>query len=127
MSVEMSGEEIENWHNEQNKLQRKIMDSSPEQYGLVIHGYYLPQTKRNAKYYEQVQNNSQYDQGILFFFEETTGNFQCYNSGGSDLMKQLIVYRGVSEEDIKKRSLRFLTYISTLGDMGELPGFEQMI
>jgi hypothetical protein len=61
-------------------------------------------------------------QDICFFFEETTEHFQVYGNGDS-LAEKLIIFRGVSEEDIKKRNSRFLVYISTLRDMGELPNF----
>lgn len=60
-------------------------------------------------------------QDICFFFEETTEH--CQSSGGNNLMQQLIVFRGVSKEDIEERNPRFLGYISTLRDMGNLPDF----
>lgn len=123
-SFDMTDEEMEKWHNEQKTIRDEVMNSKPEQYGLIIRGYYLPHTRRNEVYYEKVQKDNQSDQNIIFFFEETTESFQCYNSGGSDLMKQLIVFRGVTDEDIKSRSFRFLSYISTLRDLGELPGIE---
>jgi hypothetical protein len=126
-SPEATDEEIEKWHNEQEAIRNEVMNSTPEHYGLNIRGYYLPRTERNEVYYEQAQNYNQYDQGIIFFFEETTESFQCYSSGGNNLMTQLKVFRGVSEEDIKNRSLRFLSYICTLRDLGELPDIEQNI
>lgn len=124
-SLEMSDEEIEKWHNEHKIIREEVMNSTPDEYGLNIRGYYLPYTERNEVYYEHAQNDNQSDQGIIFFFEETTESFQCYSSGGSNLMHRLTVFKGVSEEDIKNRNLRFLSYISALRDLGELPGIEQ--
>lgn len=62
-------------------------------------------------------------QDICFFFEETTGYCQSAG-GGDDLMRELIVFMGVTQEDIDLRSGRFLCYISTLRDMGKLPDFK---
>lgn len=124
ISLDMSDEEIEKWQNDQKAIRNEVMNSTPEHFGLNIRGYYLPRTERNRAYYEQAQKYNQTDPSIIFFFEETTESFQCYSAGGRSLMEQLTVFRGVSEEDIKNRSLRFLSYISTLRDMGELPDIE---
>lgn len=136
-SFDMTDDEIEKWHKEQNAMREEAMNSSPERFGLIMHGYYLPHTERNAVFYEQTYPEAHKftkhadhspeqieKQDICFFFEETTEH--CQSSGGGDnLMQQLMVFRGVSEDDIQKRSPRFLVYISTLRDMGNLPGFQK--
>lgn len=38
-------------------------------------------------------------------------------------MQQLMVFRGVREEDIEKRTPRFLGYISALHNIRKLPDF----
>lgn len=132
-SFDMTDEEIEKWNNEENAMREEAMNSSPEHFGLIMRGYYLPHTKRNEVLYENAyleaqkcmkhtnQNTKQFEmQDIYFFFEETTEHCQA-SGGGNELMQQLIVFRGVSEEDIEKRTPRFLGYISTLRDMGSLP------
>jgi len=128
-SFEMTDEEIQEWSRAEEVLRAKIMNSSPEDYGLHIHGFYLPHTERNLLYYNEMQNldlqtdecNKDFQQqDIHFFFEETTEQGQA-NGGGGSLMNELIIYRGVSEEDIKSRNLRFLGYISALRDTGKLP------
>jgi hypothetical protein len=134
-SFDMTDEEIEKWHKEQNAMREEIMNSSPEDFGLNMRGYYLPRTERNAVFYEEAHLEAQKlmkhieynpkqieEQDICFFFEETTGHCQSIG-GGDSLMKQLIVFRGVSEDDIIKRNPRFLGYISTLHEMGILPDF----
>lgn len=136
-SFDMTDDEIEKWHKEQNAMREVAINASPEQFGLYMCGYYLPHTERNAIFYEQAYLESQKfikhtnhgpkqieKQDICFFFEETTED--CQSSGGGDsLIKQLIVFRGVSEDDIQKRTPRFLGYISTLRDMGRVPSFQK--
>jgi hypothetical protein len=137
ISFDMTDNEIEKWHKEQNAMREEAKNSSPERFGLNMRGYYLPHTERNAVFYEQtyieakkwmkhaVHSPMQIEtQDICFFFEETTEHFQSSGAGGN-LMQQLIVFRGVIEEDIQKRNPRFLVYISTLCDMGNLPGFKK--
>lgn len=136
-SFDMTDDEIEKWHKEENAMREEAMNSSPERFGLNMRGYYLPHTEHNAVFYEQAYVESQKSmkhtkqspkqiekQNICIFFEETTEH--CQSSGGGDsLMQQLIVFRGVSEEDIQKRNPRFLGYISGLRDMGNLPGLQK--
>jgi len=132
-SFDMTDEEIEKWREEDNAMRQEVMDSSPQQFGLNIRGYYLPHTERNEVIYEQsyqevekVMENTNQDakqvkmQDICFFFEETTGHYQ-FNGSGCSLKNQLIVFMGVSETDIESYSQRFLTYIAELHDMGNLP------
>jgi hypothetical protein len=134
-SFDMTDEEIEEWQEDQNAIREEIMNSSTEDFRLNIRGYYLPHTERNKVFYEEVPCPSERrmkhklsvpirvePQDIYFFFEETTEHCQA-NGGGESLMNKIIVFRGVSLEDIEKRSPRFLGYITTLRDMGELPGF----
>jgi hypothetical protein len=134
-SFDMTDEEIEKWRGEENAMRQEVMDSSPQQFGLNIRGYYLQHTERNEIIYEQayqevqkfMKDNNQDTkqlkmQDICFFFEETTGHYQ-FSGGGCSLKNQLIVFMGVSEADIERRSQRFLVYIAALHDMGNLPNF----
>ena len=134
-SFDMTDEEIEKWHKEENTMCEKAMNSSPEHFGLNMSGYYLPHTERNSAFYEQsyleAQNwmkhtNSDSQQiemqDICFFFEETTEHCQS-SGGGNNLMQQMMIFRGVREEDIEKRTPRFLGYISALHDIGNLLDF----
>lgn len=133
-SFDMTDNEIEKWHNENTAMREEIKNSSPERFGLNIHGYYLPNNERNAIFYEQAclkwtkhtdSSPKQIEkQDIYFCFEESTEHWES-SGGGDNLMQQLIVFRGVSEDDIQKRTPRFLGYISTLRDMGNLPDFKK--
>lgn len=118
-----------------SNMYSEVMNSSPEHFGLDIHGYYLPRTERNAVYYEETYAEEQESvkcitpnfrstvQDICFIFEETMPCWQCHG-GGHSLMTRLMVFRGISQEDIEKRSPRFLGYITVLSEMGELPGIK---
>jgi len=133
-SFDMTDEEMQKWHKEKEAMRQEVMSSSPEQFGLIMHGYYLPQTERNKIFYEQAYQESQEfmndinqspneleKEDISLLFEETTGHYEC--SGGRSLMNHLIAFRGVSQDDIEKRNIRFLGYISALREMGNLPDF----
>jgi hypothetical protein len=134
-SLDMTDEEIEKMHQQDDAMRDEVLNTSPEDFGLNILGYYLPHTKRNEAFYEQAyleaqesiksRNNQHINikmQDICFFFEETTGQFQA-NGGAMDLMDKLIIFRGVSGEDIEQRNVHFQSYISVLRDMGHLPNF----
>lgn len=85
-SFDMTDEEIEKWHIEDAAMRDEVMNSSPEQFGLKLHGYYLPHTERNEVFYEETctekqklmrHNNPDFKQAvkdICFFFDETTGH-----------------------------------------------------
>lgn len=133
LSFDMTDEEIERWDKENNDMILEAMYSSPEHFGLSIRGYYLPQTERNKVFYAQncietkemrkhskIATKTVKMQDISFLFEETTEEYQC-NGGGGSLMQQLVVFNGVSEEDIQKRTPRFISYICVLSEMGKLP------
>jgi hypothetical protein len=138
-SFDMTDEEIDKWHKEQEDIHEKAMNSSPESFDYKLRGYYLPQNENNTAFYEQdfseikrSKKNADYSQmhidkqDICFFFEGTTEHFQS-SGGGESLMQQMIVFRGISEEDIKNRTPRFLSYITTLRDLGELPCMNEEI
>lgn len=134
-SFDMSDEEMEKWYIEDKAMRQEAMNTSTEQLGLNIRGYYLPHTERNVVFYEQayqeLQNSMKHTNGnpnqfeiqdICFFFEETTG---CYESTGDvrSLMNQLTIFRGIRREDIERRTPRFLGYICALREIGDLPDF----
>lgn len=134
-SFDMTDEEIEKWHQEDDAMREEAMSSSPERFGLRMHGYCLPHTERNKIFYEEAFNEAQKRMqhvkqtqrqiqmnDICFYFEEITGHIQS-SGGGESLIRQLVVFRGVGQEDIEKRSPRFLGYISTLHEMGKVPDF----
>lgn len=108
-------------------------NSSNEQFGLNIHGYYLPHTIRNEVFYEQYYQevlefmkltNQDFQkinlEDISFFFDETTGEY-LFSCGECNLMYQVIIFMGISEDDIEKHNPRFLIYINAMLKMGHLP------
>ncbi len=145
-SFSMTDEEIENWHREDKAMQEEIMNSPPERFGLVIHGFHLPHSHRNEEIYEDTKRLCEKYRAIYakelsekcppappiearsldiyFFFEESTGYFQC-TGGGQDIYRKLILFKGITQVDIDKRSPQFLWYITELRDTGMLPGIQQ--
>lgn len=132
VSIEMSNEELEGWRRRQNELFKEVLNSSPEDYGLIMRGYYLPKTLRNQQIYEEKDprweelpeehriNHIEDNEEICFFFEETTG-YMSRDGRGIGLNNRLIAYKGITGEDIALRNSNFYVYIYTLRDLGYLP------
>lgn len=112
---DMTDKEIAKWHKEESDLFHEAHFASPQQYGLNLHGYYLPYTKRNEVFYNQPYQS----EDICFFFEETTGEyyFTCVECS---FMYQVIIFIGISEDDIKSHNQRFVTYMNAMVQMGYL-------
>lgn len=136
-SLDINDETMEKWDREQYDIRREIMNTLPEHYGIKAAGYYLPKTERNLYLYDEFTedikritkskediNLNTFCKDICFFFEETTEDIQC-NNGGRSLLNKLIVYRGVSDEDIQMRNARFQGYLASMQELGNLPDFRQ--
>lgn len=133
--LDMNDEAIEKWEKVQSDIRREVINTLPEHDVMKTSGYYLPQTEPNLYLYEEFKKDIEkigfpsevkrepiYWQDICFFFERTRGNIQCSN-GGRSLINKLIVFRGVSEEDIKLRNTRFHGYLSSMRELGNISGF----
>lgn len=127
-SHEMTDDEIENWDINEKNIRSEIRNSSAEDFGLIIRGYCLPRTERNKEYYDRAYTLVKKDcekfnldfqkveiQDICCFFEETMGYFQV--TGVDNLHNKLLIYKGITKEDIDKRSYSFLAYIGALRDV----------
>jgi len=128
-----SSDEVKaHWSQEQGNIRKFIMDNTPEYFGIHLCGYYLPQSEHNAFLYEEfkiemeklIKPSEGCDattiwQDICFYFETTTEDIQCEN-GGRSLYNQLTVFRGVSEEDIELRNARFIVYLNSMRELGNL-------
>jgi hypothetical protein len=134
-SFDMTEEQMEKWYEASNAIHKEAMSSPPERFELNMRGYFLPGTEKNKILYEETYLEMQQHMlnsddkhrhvemaNIFFFFEETTEDIQA-SGGGSGLINQLIIFRGISQEDIDKRTPKFLAYISALRDIGKLPDF----
>ena len=121
----MTDEEINKWHKEKSIMFHEAECAPPQQFGLNIHGYYLPHTERNKVFYNFYKGLNQYVDTIYFFFEETTGHYQ-FRCDGCSLMYQVIIFIGISEDDIEKHTQRFVGYINAMIKIGYLPNlFEE--
>jgi hypothetical protein len=135
LPLDMNIESIEKWNMVQSDIRRELMNTLPEHYGIKTSGYYLPQTERNLYLYEEFRSEIEritkhkediimhtYCNDMCFFFERTTGDIQCSN-GGRSLINRLLAYRGVSEEDIELRNVRFQGYLSSMRELGNISVF----
>ncbi|MDF2505441.1 hypothetical protein [Clostridium sp.] len=144
-SFNMTYEEMENWKKENDAMEEELKNLFPEKFGLIIHGYYLPHTERNEAFYKQIyEKNAEkilhieerkskvndrihnkkiriIHQEICFFFEETMEYIE--STDGSNLIHRVIAFRGITENDIEKRTSRFFRYVNALRYMGKLPNF----
>ncbi len=145
-SFDMTDKEIENWHREDRAMREEILNSPPERFGLVMHGYHLPHSHRNEEIYENTKRLCEKYQtmhakellekyppappievknlDIYFLFEESTGYLQCCG-GGQDIYQKLILFKGITQDDIDKSSPQFLSYITVLRDTGMLPEIQE--
>ena len=133
-AAEMSDEEMDNWHLQEMSASQEIDSYPPEHFGLIARGYYLPHTQRNEAFYEDVYKNEKARQSALIFgsdeaekdyltvyifFEETTETIDAF--AGFDLLRQLLIYKGVIQKDIDQLTPRFITYVSLLNLEGKSP------
>ncbi|MCI8650139.1 MAG: hypothetical protein HFG20_08490 [Anaerotruncus sp.] len=133
-SPEMTDAQLEAWEQETFAQRQEAMQIPPERFGLIIWGYALPKTTRNAPFYadvlQQYRNNCQrfgretheaqlvIPEPLVFF--EGEENISV-NGGGDLLIQQIYRYYGISEQDIIQRSPRFQIYCDCLRKAGELP------
>jgi arginase len=145
-SFDMTDDEMEEWKKKEDLLRQEIMDSEPAKYGLAIRAYRLPQNDLNSAFYararahyaaflrsevrkgrlkpgdpERMEQTPRQD--VCVFFEDRTETIDT-REDHSRLKLELIAFRGVTEEDIRQKSIGFLSYAFTLKELGQLPDFE---
>ena len=98
-----------------------------EKLGLEMKAYKLlnvqSEIKQNnvEKQEKQIANGNRSftDDEVIIEMEAKSG-YMCIRNGGTDVMNDLTVYRGVSEEDIKEKSPRFIGYAYALKQVGRI-------
>lgn len=154
IDFDMTDEEIEREMTAGWACEEEAQKTTDEQLGIRLHGYHIPQTPRNQVLYEkglkQLQekieaHNRQIEQSppgaaqlserdfqkeikradTYLFLEETQGSFSASGTAASDLFHKLSRYLGITEEDIKTRSMRFMSYVHDLAQAGELPTLQE--
>lgn len=117
-------------------LAKEAEEASAEQFGLVLKGYRVIRNEKSEKCFlqngqetrkmkeeylrrsrAQTRKFELFDEkapDIFVVFEMNSGEIQVTNGGG--LYTDLVLFRGVREEDIKERSSRFITYTYALRD-----------
>ncbi len=136
--IDTTDAEIERYMDERSEYSEKISEElrnySSKHFGINARGYYLPHTQRNEAFYEDVYKNEKARQSALIFgsdeaekdyltvyifFEETTETIDAF--AGFDLLRQLLIYKGVTQKDIDQLTPRFITYVSLLNLEGKSP------
>lgn len=96
-----------------------------EKLGLEMKAYKLPGAPSVFKEETELKRSSRfriasYTEDDVIVEMEMKSEYLCSLNGGKEVMDDLIMYRGVSEKDIKEKSNRFIAYAYTLKHMGRL-------
>jgi hypothetical protein len=123
---------------EQSQLNIDAARAVPdEQYGLRYKFLAIPRTEKTEKFYvdaerEQVETNKRFKyrlakrkarnvraRKMVFGIELSTGYCQL-DDGGSALMNEVVLWRGVTRADIEAETPAFLAYAAAMRDTGRL-------
>ena len=154
IDFDMTDEEIESEMTASWVREEEAQKTTDEQLGIRLHGYHIPYTPRNQVLYEKgleawrktmEEHNQQIKQSppgsaqlskldmekemkradAYLFLEETQCSFSASGTAASELFHKLSRYLGITEEDIKTRSMRFMSYVYDLAQAGELPTLQE--
>lgn len=64
--------------------------------------------------------NASYTEDDVIVELEMKSEYLSISNGSSELMNDLVLYRGVSEKDIKEKSIRFISYAHVLRNIGKI-------
>ncbi len=134
-SFNMTDKELENWQRETDSQREEIRLTLPEQFGIKVHGFHILHTNKNEPLIEvdrrqwwerwgneHCKDTTNYTEPEGYFcFEETACEGSGSGFGGTALAREAALFIGVTEEDIKNRTNRFLGYASALVEKGLLP------
>lgn len=135
LSFDMTDDELENWQRETDAQREEICSIQPEQFGIKVHGFHVLRTDKNKplieadrqQWWERWGNEHCKDAKNItepegyFCLEETTCEGSGSGFGGTALAREAALFLGVTEEDIKSRTNRFLIYAAALVEKGQLP------
>lgn len=128
-TMDMTDSEIEHWLNETEARRLEAENVSESVSGLKMIGFQLPPTEINRadmessivefiKTLPQDRKNMPKPEfsDCYLFFEETTPNLLSSGVGSTAIVQKITSYWGVAQEDIVKRSTRFIGYIHNKPD-----------
>jgi len=98
-----------------------------EKLGLEMKAYKLPNIPSKVKQTIWLKHKKQlaitdtsYTGNDVIVEMEMKSEYLCICNGGDEVMDDLLLYRGVSEKDIKEKSPRFISYAYALKHMEKL-------
>lgn len=140
-SSSMTDEEIENWKRETEAQRDEIDGIPPERFGLKVCGFRILPTARSEPFIEadrrewwerwgnehckgREQAAGAEPEGYVCY-EKTTGEGSGSGFGGGALLREAMLYLGVTKEDITDRTPRFFGYAAALAAKGDLPSLSE--
>lgn len=143
ISADMADDEIQSSILAQHAAEQRARRATDEELGIETCGYRILDTSRNRVLFdEDIAENArvQQEQGpqdampddeppcdynAFIFFERKACSVAGSGVGCNALLNRLVIYKGVSRQDIETRSNRFMSYVLAAAAMGKLPSFEQ--
>ncbi|WP_434311327.1 hypothetical protein [Hominifimenecus sp. rT4P-3] len=114
---------ILDWAEREEKENGAFIDQlQPEKIGLRFHVHQIPEEKKQ-RYLEEGEN---LEQDLLVLWEEKTRYMMVTGPGNGKLADELMIWRGVTQEDIDQETPVFFSYVSALRNAGLLKSSEEM-
>lgn len=137
-SMDMSDEAFAALLEEEARRRQEAMDARPEDFGLRLHCYRVPNSdlfaaqkraaeealRTYAKRHPERSVAIPQNEDSYFCLEETTGMLAGRGLGGGELLAEYIGYYGVTQEDIDQKTPRFHRYLLQLVEEGKLPSYQ---
>lgn len=154
ISPELTDEEIERRILDRHAKHKASRECTDDQLGIRLFGYRIPRTPRNQPLFDE--DNAEFEKQLaehrrliaehnpnmtpppldelradeqesIIVIEET--DVQAFGSGrgAQALLRRLTKYIGISREDIEARSPRFIGYVYSIAESGELPTWAEFV
>lgn len=112
---------------EENTSFYQAREYPAEKLGLKMKAYKVPGIASAVqKVGVSEDGNISYTEKEVIVEMEMKSEYLSIRNGGSEVIDDLVLYRGVSEKDIKERSPRFIGYAYILKRMGRLTSFMEV-
>lgn len=109
--------EILAWAEKEEQENGAFIDQfQPEKIGLRLHVHRIPEEKKR----EYLEAGEALDQDLFVQWEEKTGYMMVTGPGNVKLSDELVIWRGVTQEDIDQETPAFFSYVAALQNVGLL-------
>ena len=88
-----------------------------DNYNMNFVSLVIPRNDNTEKFYNEIKLDPQSDEEMVIDIELSTGFIQLLNGGRSSL-NEIIIWRGITKEDIEKCTIIFRDYVSAMRDIG---------